>query len=58
MYLQTSAKTRIVYFVRRGDKPLNKESVYSLQREAHNGNDKWFLMRNIMSTFVYAFKRS
>jgi cytidylate kinase len=38
MYLQASANTRIVYFARRGDKPLNKESVNSLQREAHNGN--------------------
>ena len=31
-------KSRIVHFIWRGDKPLNKESVYSLQREAHNGN--------------------
>jgi len=38
MYLQASAKTSIVYYVRRGDKPLNKESDYSLQRQAHNGN--------------------
>ena len=38
MYLQVSAKIRIIYFIRRGDKPLNKKSVYSRQREAHNGN--------------------
>ena len=38
MHLQVSAKSRIVHFIRRGDKPLNKESVHSLQREAHNGN--------------------
>jgi len=38
MYLQVSAKSRIIYFIRRRNKPLNKESVYSLQREAYNGN--------------------
>jgi len=58
MYLQASEKTRIVYFARRGDKPLNKESVYSLQRQHTMLMLKWLLMRNIMSTFIYAFKRS
>ena len=38
MHLQVSAKSRIVHFIRRGDKPLNKESVHSLQREAYHRN--------------------
>ena len=38
MYLQASVETRIVYFIRRGDKPSHKESGYSLQREAHSGS--------------------
>ena len=38
MHLQASAKSRILHFIWRGDKTSNKESVYSLQREAHNGN--------------------
>jgi len=58
MYLQASEKTRIVYFVRRGDKPFNKESVYSLQRQAQIGNAQMASNRNIMSPFIYAFKRS
>jgi hypothetical protein len=46
MYLQDSAKSRIVYFIRRGGKPLNKGSCYSLRREAHNGNAQMTSIRN------------
>jgi len=64
VYLQDSANSRIVYFIRQGGKPLNKESVYSLQREAHNGNaqmaanEKYYItihlcLQTLMSGILY-----
>jgi len=38
MHLQASVKSSILYFIRREDKPSNKESGYSLQRAARNDN--------------------